>query len=125
MPFLLPHIMLSLLAGALAIAGLNLAFPVEIARSINGVPFAALLANLPGTAGTARGLPVLTICRIELTRARALVVRAAAHGIVAAGAFGDGVTGSRARVVLAFNAVAAVLSLPQVIRLLKWGTGAS
>jgi hypothetical protein len=65
MPFSLPHIILSLLASTLAVAGLNLAFPVEIARSVTGVPFAALLANLPGTAGAARGLPVLTICRLQ------------------------------------------------------------
>jgi hypothetical protein len=80
MPFLLPHIAMSLLAGAVAIAGLNLAFPAEIARSVTNMPFAALLANLPGTAGATRGLPILTICRIEWALARRALREAAAAG---------------------------------------------
>jgi hypothetical protein len=125
MPFLLPQIMMSLLAGVVAIAGLNLAFPVEIACSVTGVSFAALLANLPGTAGVTRGLPVLTICRIEWAIVRQVVLGVVRRCMAVTYRFGEGMTASRARMALAFSAVAAVISLPSVIRLLKWTAGAS
>lgn len=125
MPFLRPHIVMSLLAGALAIAGLNLAFPAEIVRPIANMPFAAPLANLPGTAGATRGLPVLTVCTIEWALARQVVRGVAHRGVAAAHVFGDGLTASRARVSFALNAVIAVVLLPSTIRVLRWAAGAS
>lgn len=77
------HIALSLLAGALAIAGLNLAFPAEVARAVTGVQCAALLANLPGAAGAARGVPVLTICRIQCEIVRVAARCVAGRGVAA------------------------------------------
>jgi hypothetical protein len=125
MPFLRPHIILSLLAGFVAIAGLNLAFPVEVARSVTGGPFAALLASLPGTAGATRGLPVLTVCSIAWTIARHVVLGVARRGVAAACAFGDRVTAGRARVAVACHAAIVVLSLSSAFRLLKWTADAS
>lgn len=86
MPVRLSHLVLSLVVGASAIADLNLAFPVEIVRWMGGVPFAALLVNLPGAVGVVRGVPVLTICRIQLAITRAVVRDVTARGIALAAA---------------------------------------
>jgi hypothetical protein len=72
MPLRLPHIMLSLFA----IAGLDLAFPGEIARWIGAVPFPALLVGLPGMVATVRGLSPLTMWRMQWATVRYL----ARHG---------------------------------------------
>jgi len=72
MPVPMSHIWLSALAAALTLAGFDPALPAELAQAISGVPFAPMLASLPGTASAAHGVPILTMCRIAWTMVRAV-----------------------------------------------------
>ena len=96
-----PHTMMSLLAAALAVAGLD--------HAIGGVPFAALFASLPGTASAAHGLPILTACEIEWAMARRL-----ARGIAARYAFASvqPILSRMKAIPSAENAARSLLSLP-------------
>ena len=104
----LPHILLSLLAAAPAIVDFDPKLSAEFAHTIDGVPFAALLASLPGTASAAHGTPILTACRIQWAMACALA-RAASHYAVA---FVQPILSRMKATPSAENAARSLLSLP-------------
>ena len=108
MPLRLAAVLLSLLAVAPAIADFDLTLPAELAHAIDDVPFAALLASLPGTASAARGVPILTACRIQWAMTCALA-RTASHYAVA---FVQPILSRMKAMPSAENAARSLLSLP-------------
>jgi putative effector of murein hydrolase len=102
------------------------AVSMEIAESIGGIPaLAACLTIWTGMTGAIVGPALLTACGVHCPTARGVALGTVSHGIATARAFAEGqLTGCWASIALTINAVVTALSVPAIIRIFKWASGA-